>query len=161
MDWRESGGGTRKGRTDGRVGEGVNLEVGGEKGLEGRKAGGRSHVGKTEEEVGACVEEDGGEVRLLPAVFREALQGTRSARPIEKCKKSSTHSSKLGAEDQASLEQLGRLRRSRLGRAPKSDPEQVRRMKDRLPRRFRFALNESIETPFDGGKEEMERLGAT
>lgn len=34
-------------------------------------------------------------------------------------------------------------------------------MKDGLPRRFRFALDESIETSFDGGEKEIERLGAT
>lgn len=159
---REEGGGGAEETSEageGRVREGVDLEVGGEEVLEGGKTSGRRHIGEAEEEVRARVEEDRRKIRLLPAVFGEALRGLGQQRRREETRKS-THSSELCAEDQATLEELRSLRRSRLGGAPERDPEQMRRMKDRFPRRFSFALYESIETSLDSGEEEVERLGA-
>lgn len=55
---------------DGRVGEVVEVAVGGDESLEGGEAGGGGELREAEEDVRARVEEDGGEFRLLRSVPR-------------------------------------------------------------------------------------------
>lgn len=73
---KEGGGRTEEASEarEGGIGQGVNLEVGGEERVQRGKADGGRHVGEAEEEVGARVEEDGREFRLLPTIFSEALR---------------------------------------------------------------------------------------